>query len=303
MSQPSLTHEHLQTILAAENCRSMGAIAQTIHTSIPTISRRCSEIEDIVGQTIFIRKKNNLTLTRAGLILLEYAKSTLASHQKMMSALSELKTGQKMLHIGASPSVTIDDAIVVADELFMRHSIITSIREAEPAQLIEMLHEGRIELALLWGNHHVGGITFTPYKREEIVLLVQITHPLAGLGRAINFAEASGCLVIDIVRPSVIGDFLRKIQTADNVTLQPMMAVTSLEAAAHAVAVTHAAITITLGSTARRFCQMYPHLQTVHLRDTWAHTDYCEAYADIGALSNAGIEFLRYLKIRHTQRP
>jgi DNA-binding transcriptional LysR family regulator len=300
MSANLLTHEHLQTIIAAENCRSMGAIAQTIHVSQPTITRRCNEIEDAVGQTIFIRKKNNLSLTRAGFVLLEYAKSTVASHQRMMEALSELKNGQTVLHIGASPSVTIDDAIVVADELFMRHSIVTHIREAEPTQLIDMLHEGRIELALLWGNHHVSGISFTPYKRENIVLLTQITHPLAALGRAINFEEAEGSMLIDIIRPSVIGDFLYKVQESTSVRLQPMIVVTSLEAAAHAVSVTHAAITITLESTARRFCQMYPHLQTVRLRDSWAHTEYCEAYVDIGALSNAGVEFLRCLKIKHS---
>lgn len=302
MPAHNLTHEHLQTIIAAEHCRSMGAIALTIHASLPTISRRCTEIEEIIGQTIFVRKKNNLALTGAGQILLEYAKANMQLQQSMIAKLDKMRNEQTELQIGASPSVTIDDAIVVADELFMRHQIVTHIREAEPAQLIDMIQSEQIEIALLWGNHHVGGINFNPYKREDVVILTQDTHPLAMLDRPLNFEETSGALLIDIVRPSVIGGFIRKIQESTNTYLQTMMSVASLEAAGHAVAATSESITITIGSIANRFCKLYPHLQKVMLRDSWATVEYHEAYADIGAVSSAGIEFLRYLKIRYSER-
>lgn len=75
--------------------------AKILHVSQPTISRQLMQLEEEVGQTLFIRGNKNMTLTKEGLLFKSRAEEMLSLYHKTISELSHYQQISGEIFIGS----------------------------------------------------------------------------------------------------------------------------------------------------------------------------------------------------------
>jgi DNA-binding transcriptional LysR family regulator len=97
--------ELLRTFLVVEKNRHFGRAADSLYLTNAAVSARIRQLEGLVGTPLFIRYRNNLTLTPAGEQLKPFAESILASWNRALHE-SSLASGQiKLFSIGGTPNL------------------------------------------------------------------------------------------------------------------------------------------------------------------------------------------------------
>lgn len=80
--------------------------ARTLRLGQPTLSTQLAQIEDALGQKLFVRSKRTLILTEAGKVAFEYAREIFSLGAEMREVLSDKKAARKVdLQVGVLDSV------------------------------------------------------------------------------------------------------------------------------------------------------------------------------------------------------
>jgi DNA-binding transcriptional LysR family regulator len=165
-------------LAVADTGRFVQAAAET-RVAQPTLSRQVQALEDDLGETLFTRGRDHVTLTSAGETLLPLARRIVADVETArleIAELADLRRGR--LRLGATPSLCVS---VVADVLAVFHDsypgISLQISEGGSRDLVGDLEDGQLDLALV--IHQADGfpttgpagvpLALTPVLREELV--------------------------------------------------------------------------------------------------------------------------------------
>ncbi len=172
---------HLRCFLAVAEQRHFTRAARELGLAQPSVSSQVRRLESELGSELFHRMKGNVTLTPAGEALLPFARRILADVDAASSELRESATQVRgRLSIGATPSLA---ATLVPPVLARFHAVYPAVdlalREAGSGDLVAALEEGALDVALviLPVRHDV--LETQPLLREELVLALARTHPLA----------------------------------------------------------------------------------------------------------------------------
>ena len=172
---------HLRCFLAVAEQRHFTRAARELGLAQPSVSSQVRRLESELGSELFHRMKGNVTLTPAGEALLPFARRILADVDAASSELRESATQVRgRLSIGATPSLA---ATLVPPVLARFHAaypaVDLALREAGSGDLVAALEEGALDVALviLPVRHDV--LETQPLLREELVLALARTHPLA----------------------------------------------------------------------------------------------------------------------------
>ena len=76
----------LKTFVEVNRTRHFGQAAKNLYVTQSTVSARIRMLENRVGVPLFVRERNNIQLTAAGLKLLRYAENILTSWLKYVPA-------------------------------------------------------------------------------------------------------------------------------------------------------------------------------------------------------------------------
>lgn len=171
----------LRCFLAVADHRHFTRAARELGLAQPSVSAQVRRLEAELSSELFHRMKGNLTLTPAGEALLPFARRILADVDAATSELSEVGgMARGRLAIGATPSLA---AALVPPVLSRFHAsypgIELTLREAGSMDLVAALGEGAVDIALviLPVRHDV--LETHALLREELVVAVAPTHPLA----------------------------------------------------------------------------------------------------------------------------
>ena len=172
---------HLRCFLAVAEQRHFTRAARELGVAQPSVSAQVRRLEDELGSELFQRMKGNLTLTAAGEALLPYARRILAdvdaASSELLAATAQVRG---RLALGATPSLA---ATLVPPVLARFHAaypaVELALREAGSVDLVAALEEGALDVALviLPVRHDV--LVTQPLVREELVVAVARSHPLA----------------------------------------------------------------------------------------------------------------------------
>ena len=69
----------LQQLVAFADFGTLSAASEKLHTSQPAMTRSMKKLEDELGSSLFIRRKNRLSLNDTGLHAAEYARQVLSA--------------------------------------------------------------------------------------------------------------------------------------------------------------------------------------------------------------------------------
>lgn len=189
-----MTLKQLVYFLAVADSGRFVQAAGEVRIAQPTLSRQIQALEDDLGETLFTRGRDHVTLTAAGESLLPLARRIVADVETARLEIAELAGLRRgRLRVGATPSLCVG---VVADVLAVFHAsypgISLQISEGGSQDLVADLEDGQLDLALVIhqqdrgpaapGNGHARAgargaaaaagdstLRLTPVLREELV--------------------------------------------------------------------------------------------------------------------------------------
>lgn len=170
---------HLRYFEAVARLGHVTRAAHELHIAQPSLSKQIRALETELGVALFDRVGRRVELTDAGRLLLPYARRVL---HEVAAAAEALRQRADLTHgrvsIGAPPTVgthLLPGALAVFNARYQ--GIALELHEAGAAQLVALLAEGAVDLAVV--PVPVAGVAIAELFTEELVIAVAAQHPLA----------------------------------------------------------------------------------------------------------------------------
>src|SRR5262249_4696641 len=136
-----LTIEQLRSVVVLAEHLHFGRAAAALYVSQPALTKQIRKIENTLGGPLFLRKPRQLTLTRAGKVLVEHARSLLRDPQLALDASrSAMPAEAGLLPIGVGlSSLAIGTPKIIQQFRARFPRVNISMRElSTPSQLEEL---------------------------------------------------------------------------------------------------------------------------------------------------------------------
>lgn len=172
---------HLRCFLAVAQHGSATKAAGELNTSQPALSRSLRELEQEIGQPLFVRTGSGLALTPAGE---NYRQSVSAAMAQIERGTHQAKGAHlaQSVSIGMLPNVT-RTLIPEATARFKKASpeIKVALHWHNVKTLIETLRKGETDMIVgrLLSLEHMAGMSFEHLFDEPLIFTVSAQHPLA----------------------------------------------------------------------------------------------------------------------------
>ena len=167
--------------------------AEQLHMSQPPLSQSIRKLEDELGAPLFERTGTGVLLTPAGQAMLEDARRALQHAEQCRQAVQHARAGTGgRLRLGIIGSATYALLPRLIPSLRARYpQIALELTEATSSEILEGLLARRFDAGLLrYPLLDASGFDLTPLDRDDFVLAVAESSPLAGRG-AIALHEAA----------------------------------------------------------------------------------------------------------------
>ena len=164
--------------------------AQELFISQPAISKHVNELEREYGVSLFERMGSRISLTKAGLLMLDHANRILNDYQKMdfdMNALQKNSKGE--LRVGAS--TTISQYVMPEAIAYFRRQypdIRITMLSGNSREIEAALEGGRIDIGMVEGIIRQPHLRYTPFMDDELVAIVSTRSRLT-VGDVITIDE------------------------------------------------------------------------------------------------------------------
>lgn len=160
--------------------KSFTKAAEELYITQPAVSKHIKEIESYYKVKLFHRNGSKIVLTEAGHSLLGHVDELLSVYHSIeidMHAFSSGKSGH--LRIGASTTIA---EYILPTILPQFHSdfkdIKVSLKPGNSEQIEMALAAGEIDLGIIEGQGKSPDFKYTPFLRDEIVLVARANHYL-----------------------------------------------------------------------------------------------------------------------------
>lgn len=171
----------LRYFVAVAELRHFTNAARKLGVAQPSVSKQIRVLEEELGATLFHRTRGNVTLTTAGEAFLPWARQILTDVGAAVDEARELGGLRRgRISVGATPSLTtaiLPEAIARFRAAYP--GIELRLREAGSRDLVRDLDDGSLDLALVILPVAHRSLETVPLLREELVVAVAASHPLA----------------------------------------------------------------------------------------------------------------------------
>lgn len=226
----------LEYLVAVAEGRSFRAAAAACGVSQPTLSVQIRRLEDELGVDLVDRCASPIGLTSIGRDIAEHARTAIECAAQIELIAREAKGGASPLRIGAFP--TLGPYLIprilprFKDE---RPELRPLFVEEKTPRLIDMLDAGEIDGALIASEVPVPPFEERPLFREEFVLALPQTDPLAQ-APAVAARDLADRRVLLLAEGHCLGEQIERWALAEGVPVLDDYRATSLETLRHAVA-------------------------------------------------------------------
>src|SRR5687768_1697786 len=189
MKEP-LDSRQLRAFVTLSETGSFTLAAKKLFLSQSAISHSIKALESDTGCLLFDRVGKKIALTLAGEQLLQRAKKILLDMEQARVDLNQLgKWGGGKLRLGASTTACQYLLPVVLGEFKKQYpNWAVTIESGDTPQLLELLHEGQIDLAVGLEPLQQDAVEFEPLFQDELAFVLAPGHAWAEAG-VVNRAE------------------------------------------------------------------------------------------------------------------
>lgn len=180
----------LRYLVALAELRHFGRAAEACHVSQPTLSTQIRKLEEELGVSLVERAPRKVMLTPAGRDMAERARRVLAEIGQMKEAARRSRDPEAgTVRLGIFPTLgpyLLPHVVPRLRERFPRLELLL-VEEKSPL-LLERLHEGKLDAALLALPLHDETLHVEFLFEEPFLLAVPVQHRLGG-ARALGMAD------------------------------------------------------------------------------------------------------------------
>ncbi|MDN5344553.1 MAG: hypothetical protein PWQ18_664 [Clostridia bacterium] len=164
----------------------LSAAAEELHLTQPGVSKQLQALEDYYGVRLLERRGREVRLTGAGEICYQHARA-IARHleqtQRELAELTRLVKGRLLLGASTTPGQYILPRMVGSFRReYPRVEVVVEI--ADTQEVIRRLQEGEIDLGVVGAGGRGRSLSYSRLVEDELVLIVQPGHHLAGASAA-----------------------------------------------------------------------------------------------------------------------
>jgi len=198
----------LEYLVALADARSFRQAAARCDVSQPTLSTQIKKLESELGVALFDRTVAPLALTPVGERVVVRARAVLGQIGEIRAeAALETDAEGGVLRLGAFPTLgpyLLPHVVARVRERFP--SLRLMLTEEKSSDLLTQLESGRLDAALLALPIVAPGLHVEPLFREELLLAVPTTHPLAHGAAPLVPADLDGTEVLCLAEGHCLGD-------------------------------------------------------------------------------------------------
>jgi DNA-binding transcriptional LysR family regulator len=208
--------QYLVTLAEEEQFTRAAAVCGVSQSGLSAAVRA---LEDELGTTLFDRTTRRVEPTAAGLALLPHARTMLAqaaaARDAVVRATYELSGS---LRVGAEQCLGIVDVVSLLDRVHRRYPLVDlDFTQAGSHELVSRVRDGRLDLAFIATEDHLGAVTRIELGRRPMILLVAPDHPLARV-KSPGWAELRHLDFVDFQESWAIRSMNDKTCSAHGVT-------------------------------------------------------------------------------------
>ena len=157
---------------------SLTQAAEVLFIAQPALSQQLATLEGEVRQQLLVRTKRGVTPTEAGKVLYRHAQIILRQCDQAradMDAAGQGLSGQ--VSVGLAPGTAAATlALPLLRTVRARHpGILLYLNENYGTTLSELIMNGRMDLAVLYGDKAIHGLKFLPLVKEALYLVGPVT--------------------------------------------------------------------------------------------------------------------------------
>jgi DNA-binding transcriptional LysR family regulator len=186
--------ENLKLFRDIAQTHSFSRGASTNGISQSAASQHVQELERSLGVELLDRSTRPLVVTPAGRLYVELCRDILRRKEDFEAALQRLRQEvEGTLRVGSIYSVGLSEMVSLDREFARRQpEAKVEVQYLRPERIYEAVLGGEVDLGLISYPEARRDITVIPWRREEMVLAVSPSHPLAGRGGAIVPQDLNG---------------------------------------------------------------------------------------------------------------
>ncbi len=171
---------------------SLTQAADILHIAQPALSQQLATLEGEVNQQLLIRTKRGVTPTEAGNILYTHAQAILRQCDQAQSAIDGAgMTLSGNVSVGLAPGTAAQQlALPLMEEVHRQHpGIVLYFNENFGTTLSELIMNGRMDMAVIYGNREIHGLRFMPLMKEDLYFVCP--HTLRSPTKSIALADVA----------------------------------------------------------------------------------------------------------------
>ena len=231
MSSAMLETRHLRAFAILARTGSFTRAAQELHLTQSAVSHSMKALEQEAGCRLLDRTGKKVTPTEAGELLLVHAERIISEMAHARAALEKLgKWGQSRLRVGASATACQHVLPPVLREFgkeFPKCRIV--IEPGDTPEMIELLRNGKIDLAVNLEPPSREPLEFRPLFTDEMQFIVAPTHPWAVNRRAVREEVAMQNYIL-YSRKSYTGEMIDAYFREEEIVLRTAIEMGSISA-------------------------------------------------------------------------
>jgi DNA-binding transcriptional LysR family regulator len=232
-----MTLQRYRLLVALADAGGVTAAARAVGVSQPALSQQLRLIERHYGFPLLMRSGRRVVLTKPARLAADYARRVVRLAEESEHAMREVRdaeAGRLSVAAAATPGAYLVPRVLA--DFRARHPAVTlwlrigGVREVERWVL-----EGSADLGVIGQVAEPLEVVVTPFRRDELVAVVPVAHPLAGAARLDGAALASHPLIVREPESST-RQTLARVLAASGLALEVQFELSSTEAILQAVA-------------------------------------------------------------------
>lgn len=168
----------------------IAAAAKREHIAAAAVSKRLSELEELLDSKLLNRTNKGIAPTDAGLSLLFMARSALNNLNEIVVQMRDYSHGRRgSVHVLANISAITQFLPGLIKSFMELYPLINiSLEERQSLAITKAVSENRTDIGIFTRLPHGADIEVFPFRSDRLVLLVPLGHPLA-TRRSVKFSE------------------------------------------------------------------------------------------------------------------
>lgn len=211
-----LTIDQMRSVVVLTEHLHFGRAAAALYVSQPALTKQIRKIENTLGGPLFIRKPRQLTLTRAGEVLVEHARSVIRDAQLAVDVSRSAMRGEAgLLRIGfglSSLAVGLPEIVQRFRRRFPHVHI--SMRELSTPPQLDELNNRTLDIGFVRLPVSLPGISTIPLFTDRLMIASQRQKSRTVRGGLKSFARDPFILVARSASASLHDHIIRTCHTA-----------------------------------------------------------------------------------------